>query len=421
MSADTSARTGMPAWMTADATASASTMTTRPDAPAQPTKPADLIVAPEGEQAMPAKPMSLIDTLPPNSALLRVDGGPTSDGQPCFRLTFQFRGTSRESRDVDVAQQVVPSLSLADITQREAWLDDHYQVRGWWDEMARLQQWMRELRTTDPIRLIVWDNTPYQIPWELYYLHEPKDERRSVWLGAAVEIVRWTSLLRGPDAVYDAEQRTLHGSMLLLEMLEPHATHDGVARLAHHLGYLSLRDSDAWLRELAREDLRFALMVVHCHGEHTSDATRFTIAGLPMNELHHQSMPALTASRAVVVLNACNTAKVVPVGADVPRATRSFAEIFLDKGASAVIATAGEVDMDQTHDFMKRLIHGAGEDCRLSSLLLAWRKYHVDRIMGRPRNDPALPGRLKDFFHAFLYVYFGHPDSTLQVIRDATT
>jgi hypothetical protein len=77
---------------------------------------------------------------------------------------------------------------------------------------------MRELTEAEWVRLIVWDNTPHQIPWELYYLHEPKDERRSVWLGSVVEIARWTSLLRGPDAVYDAELCAANGRMLLLEM-----------------------------------------------------------------------------------------------------------------------------------------------------------------------------------------------------------
>ncbi|MDG4773610.1 CHAT domain-containing protein [Solwaraspora sp. WMMD792] len=404
--------------MTADTIKGADTTTTRPDAYSQPVAPPGVIVAPEGDESIAAEPMPLTGALPPNTALLRVDGGPIGEGRPCFRLTFQFRGTSRESRDVDVAQQVIPTLSLTDITQRETWLDDYRQVRGWWREMTRLRQWMQELLTPNPIRLIVWDNTPYQIPWELYYLHEPQDEDRSTWLGAKIEITRWTSLLQGPDASYDAERRTARGSMLLLEMLEPHANPDGVADLADRFGYRTLRDSDTWLRELARDDLRFALMMVHCHGENATDANQFTIAGLPLNELHHRPMPALAASRAVVVLNACNTAKVVPVGADVPRATRSFAEMFLDKGASAIIATVGEVDLDQTHDFTRRLVNGGGHDHRLSSILLSWRKYHVDRVTSRAPDDPDLTGRLKDFFHAFLYVYFGHPDSILQIIQD---
>jgi len=415
MTTGTPTRGGMPALMNADNIIKPVTL--RPEAPSNPDTPADVVTAQEGEQVMPASEVSLVGTLPPNTALLRVYSGPVVDGQPSFRLTFHFKGGSQESREVDIAQQVVPSLSLADITNRESWLDDYYQVRGWWDEMARLRQWMRELLASDQVRLVVWDNTSHQIPWELYYLHEPKDEAQSAWLSSVVEVSRWTSQLQGPDAVYDAQERAAHGNMLLLEMIEPHATHDGLASFARHLGYPVLRDSEAWLRELAREDLRFALMIVHCHGEHAEDATRFTIAGLPMNELHHQPMPAVTAS--VVILNACNTAKVVPVGANVPRATRSFAEMFLDKGASAVIATVGEVDLDQTHDFMKRLVDGAGDNRTVSHLLLAWRKYHIDRVTGHAHNDPALPGRLKDFFHAFLYIYFGHPDSTVQVVQSA--
>ena len=416
MSADAVPAAGMRRLMTADLADATAVSTSTPLAPARPAVPDDLIDPAQGPQAVAVNRVSLIDGLPRDSALLRVDSS-SMNGKRCFRLTFQFRGTSQESRDDDVAEQEVPALGLADITRREDWLDDHRQVRGWWDQMSRLGKWMRDLRATEPVRLIIWDTTPYQIPWELYYLHEPKDEGQSVWLGSVIEIARWTSLLQGPDAAYDAEQRAAQGSMLLLEMLGRDASHDGVADLAESLGCLALRDRDAWLRELGREDLRFALMMVHCHGEHAENANRFTIAGLTMNDLDHQPMPALTASRPVVILNACNTAMVVKAGRDVPRATRSFANVFLNKGASAVIATVGEVDLDQTHDFMTLLFKGAAENHRVSALLLAWRKYHADRIMGRSRTDPELPGLLKDFFHAFLYVYFGHPDSTLRLTR----
>ena len=118
----------------------------------------------------------------------------------------------------------------------------------------------------------------------------------------------------------------------------------GIADIVRDHGYPTLRDSGAWLTELARDDLRFALMMVHCHGRNATDANQFTIAGLSMNTLANMPMPALARSRAVVVLNACNTAEAVPVGPQVPRATRSFAEVFLQKGASAVIATTGAVD-----------------------------------------------------------------------------
>ena len=420
MSADTAPPAGIRRWMTADKSGNAGSVIVPgpgPNAASQPVDPEGLNVPPEDDYSLSANLVSLSGALPLDCALLRIETSTPVDDLPRFRLSFQFHGTLRESRDVDIAQQAAPDLSLADITRRENLCDDHSQLRGWLDEMTRLQLWMRELVEGGPVRLIVWDNTRFHIPWELYYLHEPKAEHRSIWLGSVLEIARWTSRLRGPDAVYDAEQRAAEGTLMLLEMLEPSAMPDGIAHLAKRLNSIVLSDAGAWLRELAREDLRFALMMVHCHGEHADDANRFKIAGLSMNELDHTPMPALTASRPIVILNACNTAKVVPVGADVQMATRSFAEIFLNKGAAAVIATAGEVDLDQTHEFMTRLFNNPPDDHRLSSLLLAWRKYHVDQITKLAWNDAELPARLRDFFHAFLYIYFGHPDSTLQISR----
>ena len=402
--------------VTTGSTSTAGTVSSRPAAPSRPETPPDVLIPAEGAQPIQTNDVPLTDGLPASSAMLRVDATEEKyDGHPCFRLVFQFGQHTYESRPDDIRQQVVPGLSLADISERRAWLADHDQVRGWWDEMARLRQWMQALRDAASVRLVVWDNTPYQIPWELYYLHEPAAEPRSAWLGGTLEIMRWTSMLDGPDAGYGAKAHASRGSMLLLEMLEPHAGGEGVADLARDFGYLTLDDGNAWLNELACENLRFALMMVHCHGEGASDANRFTIAGKSLNTLANKPMPALTRSRAVVILNACNTAKPVPVGPQVPRATRSFAEVFLAKGASAVIATVGPVDLDQTREFVYHLVGTAGDERRLSQLLLSWRRYHVDRLMQCGDNDPKRPGYIQDFFHAFMYVYFGHPDSTLEI------
>jgi CHAT domain len=388
------------------------TSTVEPSVPAAPTP----AVEPE-EEASEFSPSSesLHQSLPANCALLAV----TEDHEPRhFRLSFYFEGENRTSNDDDVRAQEAINLTLQQIAERRKWKQDHDELRNWWRELAGLRRWMQQLVRVPGIRLIVWDNTGYQLPWELYYLDKTDPQRPYGWLGATIEVVRWTSLLEsGRQARYTAVPAQASGGVVLLETDNITARNDGVATMVRsyrpaQLGRnpYPLPTVDALTRELSNRELLFGLLLVHCHGINATNANEFRLAERTLNEIEQYEMAALDRSKAVVILNACNTAKLVPVGPHATRATRSFAEMFLRKGASSVIATLGQVAVDHTVEFTFRLFEAATGQ-RISKILLDHRKRYADRLADPHRGD----AKYEQFFYCFMYVCFGDPETTLKL------
>jgi len=370
----------------------------------------------EGDDSEVFDPSSgaLHRSLPPDSALLSVTEDTTPGSLRHFRLGFYFDGRYEESRDEDVRVQTAVDLSLHRIAERGTWKEDHDELKHWWQELARLRRWMNRLAETTDARLIVWDNTNFQLPWELYHVAEQPDGTPSGWLGAMVEVVRWTSLLEtGRETLYTAAKSGSTGSVLVLETEDITAQSDGIATLAEDYGPPPVRDMDTLLGELNRNDLRLGLVLVHCHGVNATNANEFRLAERTLNEIEDSPMAALKHSEAVVILNACNTAKIVPVGPHAHRATRSFAEMFLRKGASSVIATLGKVGLDHTHEFTFQLLNATDDDRRISRFLMHHRRTYVQRLADPTRDD----ARYEQFFYSFMYVCFGHPDTTLEVTQ----
>jgi hypothetical protein len=164
--------------------------------------------------------------------------------------------------------------------------------------------------------------------------------------------------------------------------------------------------------ELARDDLHFALLMLHTTTDNPTTGSDFKLGGITLNQLAHWDMKALSRSHAVVILNACNTAKLVPVGPQTPLSTTSFAGVFLRKGASSVIATLSTVGFHHSYEFVDHLLHPEDDDHRLGHLLRLWRRRYARRVK-TCAEDYA------DFFNGFMYVYYGNPDSTLRVTGDA--
>jgi len=360
----------------------------------------------------PSNP-SLHESLPRGCALLTVTEDHEQPGH--FHLGF-YLGDYQESRKADIRSQV-PPRPLSAIAERGRWKDDHDELRNWWRELARLRGWMHHLVGQPGARLIVWDNTGFQTPWELYYVDKRLDGGGPHgWLGSLVEVIRWTSLMEtGRETRYTAVAARATGGVVVMETDE--VRHAGVAHMADRYRPPTLkgprgplRSIDALLAALDDPDLRFGLLLVHCHGINATNANEFRLAGRTLNEVELADMPALASTGAVVLLGACNTARIVPVGPDSTRATRSFAETFLRKGASTVIATLGQVDLDHAHEFVFQLLD-AESGHRVSELLLAHRRRYADRLRKAPRGSEPYQA----FFNSFMYVYFGNPETTLEI------
>jgi hypothetical protein len=376
---------------------------------------------PSTAQTLGQQNVDLSGSLPTNCALLVVESASHHSTARRFRLKFVVDGLTEESTEDDVEKQEVPDFSLTRIAERGAWEDDFYALRTWWAQLHQLESWLAKLLTcsdsergNSSTRLLVWDTTDHQIPWELCYAHPPVAGGPTGWIGALIEVVRWTTVhAQGRESRYTGVQTTTRGRVLLLETDEivDDSGGDGVGPLVVERGVTPERTLAGLVGQLGHGHPDTALVLIHCHGVDATNAQLFSLAEMTMNKLDVYDMPALASPGAVVLLNACNTAKLVPVSPATYRATRSFAELFLRKGAVSVIATLGRISLDHAYAFTEKLLNH--KERRIAALLLAHRRHYAGKV-----TDPAAQHTSTDFenfFYGFMYVCFGHPDTVLEL------
>jgi hypothetical protein len=363
--------------------------------------------------------VQLSKSLPPNVAMLCVTGA-RWQGEPSFILHFHHRGrVFSAAGDNDQAVQRPPRLALADIDDsgETPWQNAYEEVMSWWASKHRLVTWIRRLLSTaDNPRLVVWDNTTHEIPWELFY-HEPADDAGpDGWLGELIPVVRWTAIHDGEKAWhYSTRKRECVGGVLMYEDRLMATDPDGYADHEIEPRAASMTDLMARIQVPGRQ---FGLLVIRCHGEFSRDLRRLKLGGLSLNAYTMFKMRALRQSGAVVLLNACASGRPVIDERHRGAATRSFAELFLRRGAAGVIATTGDIDLNHSHDFAIRLLDEASNGAvNVAEALRRHRRHYATLVAYQPGRNPT-EQQFKEFFASFMYVYFGHPDTILRTRRD---
>lgn len=360
--------------------------------------------------------VGLTENLPERTALLCV----TADhDRQLFKLHWFFDGRSDESRPADVDTQSRPPTTLAEILRTKEWESGYHCLIAWWSGLNRLATWTEDLLSArsgdERLRLIIWDNTSFQIPWETMY-----SDTCGRWVGGEVEVVRWTSINDiGRVASYTAEPAMCRGGVLALETEDIFGPAGPLldAPLARY-GATAKRNMWQLLTALNSSEQEFGLVLVRCHGVYGETTSEFELGGMKMTHYHEFRMTGLQTFPAVVFLNACDTASMTAPGRHSFVATRSFAELFLRRGANSVLATLGQIDHDHSHEFAVRLLEAEGVEQRLAALLLEHRRQAVRRVRLRP-DDLQADSRdefdFESFFQSFAYVCFGHPDTVLQL------
>ncbi|NUU22026.1 MAG: hypothetical protein HOV68_11020, partial [Streptomycetaceae bacterium] len=287
------------------------------------------------------------------------------------------------------------------------WRDAYYEVMNAWRQMDTLVEWMRELVGGGAdAQLVVWDNTRFEVPWELF-----RHEDENAWLGELISVIRWTTVHDGARSwTYSAPEHASTGGVLMYEDKELAVPADRF----HRYEVVPRKTTMGQLiRQLNDETVDFGLVVVRCHGKYSNDPRKMKLGGMPLIEFADVRMAALRRNRAPVLLNACVSAR--PVGV----MPRSFAELFLRYGASAVIATVAEVGLNHSHEFAVRLLEKAEEGAvNIARALRDHRRAYAGPVRRDLGTDEDLRTE-KDFelfFHGFMYVYFGHPGTTLRAI-----
>ncbi|MER5466383.1 CHAT domain-containing protein [Streptomyces sp. NPDC002668] len=403
------------------------------DAGAPPPEPAVRPTAPTiPEDVVPARPAAgfdperagLADALPPEVALLCVTSSSSLPGQPALSLNWHHaRSTQAAPHDPVSPKLPLTGLSLAALMKEvgaaegQPWEDAYYDAMNWWLPQDPLVGWIRDLlATTRHPRLIIWDNTAHDIPWELFYHQSQGDAENQAqgWLGELIPVIRWTSIHDGERTWrFSAEECASEGPLLMLEDMTLKEQED---IFKPYLIEDRFETMEALMHRLSEPATPFGLLMIRCHGEYSSASRSFKLGGLALNRYTDYSMAALRTFRPPVVLNACASGRTLQDERYPGKPVRSFAELFLRRGASAVIAVVGDVGLLHSHDFARRLLEmTAAKKTNLATVLQEHRQ-HYAKDARRPcgPEDPRTEGNFKLFFASFLYVYYGHPNATLR-------
>jgi hypothetical protein len=353
--------------------------------------------------------------LPSGTALLRVMRC-VYQGQERFSLALHSDVPMRSTTSPqDLRNQGRPDITLADAVAKGTWSQSFRKLRSWSVTKITLRQWLSALRREHPhaLRLIIWDETDFQIPWELFF-HETDNPDDLGWLGADFEVIRYTTVYSETPVDWSTGgPGTCHGP--ILGFIDPDFPPPG--KLLSRYRYEPASSMQNLLAKLDDTRQEVGLVYVWGHGILGPNGELATLAGMPMDRIALYRMPALRQSRAVVLLNACGSGQLMRDDRFGEGSARSFAEIFLRRGARGVIATSGRVGKIESYDFVQRLLSEAEDAAiNLPAALLAYRAKLARGLPADPGDDPAVQKKLEAFFHGFMYLYFGDPDTALHML-----
>jgi hypothetical protein len=371
-------------------------------------------------------------SLPPHTALLKVVRARHGD-RDAFQLEGYFGNKVWVSDPKDLRYQLQPGMMLSRELNHTATIDTavkcYRYMLNWSAGKHALKNWIAMLRAAmgSEVRLVIWDDTDFGIPWELFQLH-PTGGADTEWLGAVVKTIRWTT-------VHDPA-RSDQFSALMTENSEGGILYYEDAGLVADLKYsfgaqeqpglVPKNDMKDLLAELADKSKKYGLVYVRAHGVHGDSLDTATLAGVRLGDFEGYALPVLKESRAVVFLNACNSATNVCDAYYADGLNRNFAEVFLRQHASAVIATLAEVPVRSSWGLANTLLQRAyGEGVNVPEFLRHRRAVYFGEVRrlvhskGIPSNGESLTREQKAAIQGFMYVsvfaYFGHPDAMLRL------
>ncbi|MGQ5594075.1 CHAT domain-containing protein [Streptomyces sp. ESR1.13] len=357
--------------------------------------------------------------------VLRADG---ADGVPGYRLQG-WCGDLSVTCAAGPTRRPAPAVSLARLRQDG---DAHYPsevlrgIRLWSDNQYELAHWINRIRARhgEGLRLVVWDDTGYDLPWELLLL--PEDAVLGLAggpLGALIAVARWTTVRDLSQGGLPAETGDCHGRVL--GYLHQDMADDGrvFTSYAHRLH----RRMTPFLSDLDTEADRTGLVYLGCHGTYGDAVPGLTLGNRTWAELNGEPMSVLRRDGSLVCLNACDSGRFVDNRAQGEEALRGFAELFLRKGAGGCIVSSGKVGDLEARALARRLVREvAGHPRR--PVVRTLRDFRVRALeefgslaeLPRVRNDDGQVDvvgqkRVLRLLYAFMFHYYGHPGTALRL------
>ncbi|MFE9878984.1 CHAT domain-containing protein [Streptomyces sp. NPDC005784] len=298
-------------------------------------------------------------------------------------------------------------------------------IHLWSRNQPELGDWLNRVRARHgaTLRLLVWDDTGYELPWELFLLPEDRARGlREAWLGAQVVMSRWTTV---HDSGHDLPRETTDCCGRVLGYLHHEMADDG--RVFRPYAHQLHARMSTFLQALDTPGEPTGLVYMGCHGTYGETVPRLTLGNRTWAELNGQAMGALRADRSLVCLNACHSGRAVLNSAQGEQALRGFAELFLRKGAGGCIVTAGQVGDKEARVLVRGLVEQVAEHPHrpVTHTLLSFRARAAEDF-GPPsavppiRDDDGLVDevgqkRILRLLYAFMFHYYGHPLTTLRL------
>ncbi|MFI0372602.1 CHAT domain-containing protein [Actinomadura sp. 1N219] len=351
-------------------------------------------------------------------------------GSCCCGIELPYTAPRTQARPPRLALGSLISPEEDGESPAETWK----RLRSWSVHLnEQLHSWLADVRRAhgDDTQLVILDLTDYDLPWELLWLdHQAHAELPNGWLGALVDVTRSTTAI---------ERRQLDGTRRAAKTCR-----GDVAAFIHHdmrvdrvlLEQLNARIWDTSLDDLFRHLDQpgdpVAFVYIACHGGYPAARSDETPSGakiklfdgrsendfLTVRDIDSLTFRRISNSGSVVFLNACHSGRLA-FDPELDDATlRGFAEVFLRSGASGFIGTLGAVGMQAGHEAARRLISQIMRDGHVP-IARALRDYRRQIANATPApsrgTDNAAARQLFPLFHAFMYVYYGAPETALEL------
>lgn len=311
-----------------------------------------------------------------------------------------------------------PDIALADLVTQGGSLPAKVvaTMRTWSRGKPELVRWLHARRCAhgEALELVIWDETGYGIPWELFWLGAPPGSpHRPGWLGGLVTVTRWLSIHSAWSVVRD--------------YTSPYACEGPVA------AYIAddMRHDESLLRDFASEPIRgirglpkalaagdpLGMVYIACHGTFGSDEDDCHLEDVKLVMLDggaDDAFERLVSAATLVFLNACHSGRLLAEdGEYADQNQRGFSEVFLRAGAAGVLATSGEVGDADAHRMAGDLL-GLLSERPGTPVAVALRELRAELAHLTPSDvfdaEPKEAQRqLLPLLYRFMYVYYGSP------------
>ncbi|MEI6444397.1 MAG: CHAT domain-containing protein [Nostocales cyanobacterium ELA583] len=293
-------------------------------------------------------------------------------------------------------------------------------LRGW---LLTLQE---KLKTTYPDELsylIINDRTKFEIPWEMLTL-----ENNNL-LGASIVTVRWQDITNTDDLVDG-------NSLINLEVAENSCSGKMVA-------YLNTKDLPEVQEEKKNIDklkpffqenihnffqfldnlqLHISLIFIASHGFFGDDLSKSKLGEedtkqqISLIQLYEYNFDFLKKSPSIVFINSCHSGRLQYhdsshiLDQDYPM---GFSTFFLEKGAAGVIGTLCKVADKYAAIVSRNFFEEYEENPHLSvaTILKNLRLKAIQKYQSEKNDDNKL-----SLIFTFMYIYYGNPMATLNII-----